>query len=323
MTNAWIQRFLTLATLALACALAVWLWPHYPSLAWACVFVPVLASAAPIASQFIALWCVNRADPSPRASALAHVGACLREIVAAVQVFNFWQPFKHQSIADTVEFGANMPGQRGVILVHGFFCNRAFWTHWMRRLQAQPRPFIALDLEPAFGSISDYAASIDRAVRRMQAATGLPPVLVGHSMGGLALRAWLASAKAQATHASRAPSAPAATAAHQAGLLGAARAHRIITIGTPHHGTWLAQHALSANGLQMQLDSRWLKALASSEKEEDFANFVCFYSNCDNIVFPVSSATLVGADNRLVVGRGHVEMAHANHVIDACWDLMR
>jgi triacylglycerol lipase len=303
--------------------MAIWLWPRYPYLAWACVLAPALGSAVPIATQFIALWCLNRTDPSPRASALAHLEAYVREVVAAVRVFNIWQPFRRYSMADTAVMAAQTPGQRGVILVHGFFCNRAFWTHWMRRLQAQSRPFIALDLEPAFGSISDYAATIDHAVRRMQAATGMAPVLVGHSMGGLALRAWLASAKAQARQARLAQGSPTLDAAPRAAPEGAARAHRIITIGTPHHGTWLARYSRTTNGVQMQLDSRWLSALASGEKEEDFSNFVCFYSNCDNIVFPVSNAKLAGADNRLIVGRGHVDMADAKEVIDACWELMR
>ena len=37
--------------------------------------------------------------------------------------------------------------------------------------------------------------------------------------------------------------------------------------------------------------------------------FTCWYTNCDNIVFPASTATMPGADNRLVRGVAHVELA--------------
>ncbi|HEY2254752.1 MAG TPA: permease, partial [Variovorax sp.] len=39
------------------------------------------------------------------------------------------------------------------------------------------------------------------------------------------------------------------------------------------------------------------------------AAFTCWHSNCDNIVFPPSTTRLAGADNRLVEGQGHVELA--------------
>jgi len=35
----------------------------------------------------------------------------------------------------------------------------------------------------------------------------------------------------------------------------------------------------------------------------------CYYSHCDNIVFPASRATLEGADNRHLPGVAHVQMA--------------
>jgi triacylglycerol lipase len=39
------------------------------------------------------------------------------------------------------------------------------------------------------------------------------------------------------------------------------------------------------------------------------SRFTCFYSHCDNIVFPPATATLPGADNRHIAGVPHVHMA--------------
>jgi triacylglycerol lipase len=40
-----------------------------------------------------------------------------------------------------------------------------------------------------FGGIDDYAPLIEQAVQQVTQATGRPPLLVCHSMGGLAARA--------------------------------------------------------------------------------------------------------------------------------------
>jgi triacylglycerol lipase len=97
----------------------------------------------------------------------------------------------------------------------------------------------------------------------------------------------------------------------------------VITLGTPHHGTWWGHFAHTVNGVQMQLQSAWIGALEIGEKPRQTVEFVCFYSNCDNIVFPVSTAKLAGADNRMVSVRGHVDMAFDPEVVNACWTLMR
>jgi triacylglycerol lipase len=302
MANAWIQRLITLGVPLFWWVLAYSLRLSHPIWATACFVTPMFIAPVLEALQFAALYFVNRADPTPRASVADHVRAWWGELCATVLVFNWWQPFRRAAVADNLTAAA---GQRGVVLVHGFFCNRGFWTHWSRRLRREGRVFVAVDLTPAFGSIDDYIAIIDHAVHQVRKATGLPPVLVGHSMGGLAIRAWLA-------HIS---------------TIGAGDAdgavHRVITLGTPHHGTWLGNLSHTVNGSQMQLKSRWLEALEKIEKTQISAKFVCFFSNCDNIVFPVSSATLEGADNRLVRFVGHVDMAHDPAVIETCWELMR
>jgi triacylglycerol esterase/lipase EstA (alpha/beta hydrolase family) len=121
----------------------------------------------------------------------------------------------------------------------------------------------------------------------------MPPLLVCHSMGGLAARAWLRQAEA------------------------AAQVERVITIATPHQGTWMARFSRLRNGRQMRARSEWLQQLARDEARRTLPPFTCWYSNCDNIVFPASTATLAGADNRLVAGAAHVELAFRPEVVDA------
>jgi triacylglycerol lipase len=304
MTNAGIQRFLTLGLPIFFWVMAYEIWTAHPVVAVLCFMVPVLIVVALIGIQFVILYYVNRTDPAPRASRGEHIRAAWGELCALVVVFNWWQPFRRATIADNL---TGISGQRGVVLVHGFFCNRAFWTHWMLRLRSEGRVFVAVDLEPAFGSIDDYVAVVNQAVHQVQEATGLPPVVVGHSMGGLAIRAWLAARPLP----------------KDAGSEVDGSVHRVITLGTPHHGTWLGHFSNTINGMQMQLQSEWIDALENKEKTQNSMEFVCFYSNCDNIVFPVSSAKRDGADNRLVRSRGHVDMAHDPQVISACWELMR
>jgi triacylglycerol lipase len=145
---------------------------------------------------------------------------------------------------------------------------------------------VAVNLEPVFGSIDNYAPIIDAAVKRVTASTGMAPVLVAHSMGGLAARAWLATQTSATT------------------------VHRIITIGTPHSGTWLARFGSTLNALQMRQGDAWQKKLSAAEPAERLARFTCFYGHADNIVFPASTATLPGADNRHIAGCAHVHMTY-------------
>src|SRR5690606_35749952 len=82
---------------------------------------------------------------------------------------------------------------------------------------------------------------------------------------------------------------------------------------SPHRGTWLGHFSHVANGRQMRPGCSWLEALAQREREQAgehaYRGFVCWYANTDNIVFPASTATLPGADNRHVHGAAHVDLA--------------
>ena len=276
---------LVLALLAVSAAWCAWFWPRSIGLAAAGFLAIALGYSGALAFEFIALRRVNRPDPVPPASRFALARAWLAETMQAPRVFGWRQPFRWNAIPDQVTDGGRSQGRRGVVFIHGFICNRGFWTPWLRQARARGHPFIAVNLEPLFGSIDDYAPTIDHAVTALTAATGLPPLLVCHSMGGVAARAWL-----------------------RAGA-NAARVHRVVTIGSPHQGTWLGQFSRMRNGRQMASGSDWLRQLAADCAARAQPGFTCWYSNCDNVVFPSSHATLPGADNRLVTGAAHVELA--------------
>ena len=297
MGNARWQRWLVAAH---GLAIALWMglaWRgNSPWLALAGPVAVPLASRLLMLPQFLLMAAVRAHAGEPRPTAGALLRGWWTESRGAALVFGWWQPFRHRALPDWLPPPApGQPAARGVVLVHGYLCNRGFWLPWLRLLRARGHPYVALTLEPAFGSIDDYAGAIEAAVQRVQAATGRAPLVVGHSMGGLAIRAWLRAVPGAEE-----------------------RAHRLVTLGTPHHGTWPAQHARSTNGRQMVPDSPWLRALAAAEPAARRARFVCWQSDGDNVVYPARAAWLEGADNRMLAGVPHVALAFHPEVVAQC-----
>jgi triacylglycerol esterase/lipase EstA (alpha/beta hydrolase family) len=293
-----LQRFVVAV---LFIAAAAWFAAHWPAAPWKAalgalailfVHVPVLAL-----EFFLLMPPVSRHDPSPRPTLRQLLVAWLHESVQAVRVFGWRQPFRWRDAPDRLD--AVAPGRRGVVFIHGFMCNRGLWRPWLRDARLQGHAFAAVNLEPVFGSIDHYADIVDEAVRRVTAASGAAPVLVCHSMGGLAARAWLrrfADARQ--------------------------RVHHVVTIGTPHGGTWLARFAHHENTRQMRHRGAWLHGLSEHEKAWPAVPMTCWYSNCDNIVFPARTATVEGADNRFLPGVAHVDLAFRAEVMQQVFGLL-
>jgi triacylglycerol lipase len=277
-----LQQVFILVLLAAALTWFTAYWPQQPIRAAIGALLIASSYALVLGLEFMLLRTATPPGAQPP-RAVELLRAWWAEVVEVPRVFGWRQPFRWNELDD--HLSPELHGRRGAVFIHGFICNRGFWTPWLQDLRARGHAHVAVNLEPVFGSIDEYPATIDDAVRRVTEATGLPPVLICHSMGGLAARAWLRR--------------PGAT----------ARAHRVITIGSPHHGTWLARFSWRTNGRQMQLQSDWLRQLAADEASRPAVPFTCWYSNCDNIVFPVTSATLPGADNRLLRGAAHVDLA--------------
>ena len=171
-----------------------------------------------------------------------------------------------------------------ILLIHGYQNNAgALWTLW-RALRAAGFRTHSIDLEPVHADLDGYAARIDERIAQIRAATGAERViLVCHSMGGLVARAYLRR-------------------------FGGAAVAKVITLGTPHHGTVHAKTAAGRNGRQMEPGSAWLAELARSEAGAWPCPFVSIYTHDDNIVAPQLSARLEGARNVALNGIGHISL---------------
>jgi pimeloyl-ACP methyl ester carboxylesterase len=290
-----LARLQQIFALGLLCSAGLWVaasWASGPVLTVVGLLVFCLGHAFFLSLQFFAAHVLNQQDPAPRAGMGMLLRAWWREVLTAPRVFLWQQPFRWNAVPDCLAPQATVRGRRGIVFIHGFVCNRGFWNPWLFRLRVLGQPFVAINLAPVFGDIDTYVPQVEAAVHAVTAATGLPPVLICHSMGGLAARAWLRAHRSDA------------------------RVHRIVTIGTPHHGTWLGRLSPAINSQQMALHSAWLQQLASEEPPERSRLFICYYSNADNIVFPASVAALPGADNRLVPGLPHVALGFEPRVMD-------
>lgn len=264
---------------------------------WGWALLPLWGGAgltlAVYAFEMLGVALQHRDDPAPRPRAGELLRAALREALLAARVFG-WRQVWCSRLRPDPEVPA--PGRVGVLLVHGYLCNRGFWPPaLLDDLTRRGVPWAAPDLLPLWTDIETYAPQLEAVVQRLVRATGCMPLLVGHSMGGLVVRAWWRWRQGRPELPMLAPP-------------------RVLTLGTPHRGTWLGRGWVTRrsprNVQQMQADSAWLQALAASEPSAWRARFTCVHSACDNVVFPPARALLPGASALAWHGLAHIELAH-------------
>ena len=238
--------------------------------------------------------CARHASPTPPALRLT-VACALRLFLgefAATMANSSWYMLVGRPELRVFAASSAMP----VLLVHGYGCNSGYWRRVQRWFEQAAISHATLDLEPVMADIDSYTGQVGEAVERLCAATGAARiVIVGHSMGGLVARAYLRT--------------------------GAGRIAHLITLGSPHHGTVLANLGVGPNARQMARHdgaaSAWLQALGASEDSAARARITSIYSHHDNIVAPQDSSVLDGARNIGLGGIGHVALAH-NHIVLTC-----
>ena len=292
---AWLQRGAVVWTLALAWLTWRHWWPQQP--AWAlggvAFWLGGMAWTQLVHSLVALVQAPRHADGGPGWRDWAV--AWWRETWAATLVFAWRQPWRELAEPDHWP-EPGQPPVAGVVLVHGYLCNRALWVPWLRELRSCGVPCIAITLRSVFGGIDGHVPQIEEAVQRMTVATGQRPWLVGHSMGGLAIRAWWRAWRRQAEREGRAVP-----------PLGS-RVQGIVTLGTPHQGTWLARLSHVDCGRQMRQGSEWLSDLGRDEPAQDLILAHSWEAPCDAVVYPQGATRWPGAHMHVVEGVGHVSL---------------
>ncbi len=206
------------------------------------------------------------------------------EVFAYVALFTLLQPLARRPV-----YGAAAPGMP-VLLVPGIYCNAGLWGWFRRRLAAHGVAGTwAVALEPPLAGIDELAQRLAEQIAHACAATGAARVvLVGHSMGGLVARACLRDPAARA------------------------RIAKIVTLGTPHHGSILARWAAGRDGQELRQGSAWLAGLNAEGPAP--VPLVSIFSWHDNYVAPQDSAVLDGALNVPLAGIGHLSLVFSDAV---------
>ncbi|HSD61875.1 MAG TPA: alpha/beta fold hydrolase, partial [Burkholderiales bacterium] len=160
------------------------------------------------------------------------------------------------------------------------------WHVLMRRLRRRGLGNLhTINLEPPLAGIDHFAARLARRVEEVCRVTGADKVvLLTHSMGGLVSRAYIAR------------------------LGGAKRVAKLVTLGTPHHGSELVRLGIGRCAADMLPGGAWLRELEAAEGAGIAVPAVSIFSWHDNLVAPQDSARLAGAQNVALERLGHLRL---------------
>ncbi len=225
------------------------------------------------------------------------LGRTLRSLIHEVAAVVVTQPL----IPFFYFLGRRMGGAKGgrpVILVHGYFQNRADFIYLARALgRARLGPLYGFNYN-WLGRIPACATRLAAFVERVCHETGQAEVaLVAHSLGGVICLEYLATPE------------------------GTARVSRCITIASPHAGVTWRGGILGHSARQLHRRSDYMSA---SNARPLPIPVVSIFSTHDNIVHPSSTSALAarGGSDREVDDIGHLGILFSRKVADLAVDAL-
>jgi pimeloyl-ACP methyl ester carboxylesterase len=168
--------------------------------------------------------------------------------------------------------------------------SRAYFLLLSRRLErAGLGPFYGFEYW-TMGKVASAARRLGEYVERLCDARGVDQVdLIGHSMGGLVGRYYLALGG------------------------GAARVHRLVTLGTPHAGTEASYFGVGRPVRELQPGSSLLARLDAAGLPPG-SDALCIWSHSDALVWCERQARLPGAREVVYHDLGHLGLLASRRV---------
>ena len=176
-----------------------------------------------------------------------------------------------------------------ILLVHGMIDNRSIFSLLRRGLRR--RGFgrvVSINYSPLTSDVRVAAAWLAEEVESLVAETGYERIhVIGHSLGGLIARYYITR------------------------LGGQERVHTLVTLGTPHGGTFNA-YALPSNLCRQLRPGSALMREMSAPIPHCATRFVVYWSDLDQLIFPQRNAQLNHPDlsvrNIEIHGTGHMSL---------------
>jgi len=176
-----------------------------------------------------------------------------------------------------------------ILMVHGMIDNRSIFTLLRRGLRR--RGFgrvVSINYSPLTADVRVAAAWLAQEVESLVVETGYERVhVIGHSLGGLIARYYVTR------------------------LGGDERVHTLVTLGTPHGGTFNA-YALPSNLCRQLRPGSALMRELSAPVAGCRTRFVSYWSDLDQMIFPQRNAKMKHPDlavrNIGVHGTGHMSL---------------
>lgn len=192
------------------------------------------------------------------------------------------------------ERGSSVARGPVLLLQSGYVNNGAVWFFTARALERHGFRVFTID-QPIFASIDVMGERLAKRIDEVLALTGESNLtLIAHSMGGLVCRAYLRQ-------------------------FGGTHVAQLVTLGSPHHGTFHAYLASGPNGGQMRPGNSWLAKL---EETQVSIPFTSVFSVHDTVISPQESSRLTGAKNVQISGIGHVSMPSGRAIRDLLRSLL-
>ena len=183
-----------------------------------------------------------------------------------------------------------------VLLVHGYIHNRSAFLAMSRQLKRAGFRYVdGFNYNALTDGIPQAAARLGAEVERVLAATGAQRVMiVGHSMGGMVARYYVQE------------------------LGGEDTVDTVITLGSPHEGTYASYIALGEATAQLRPNSPLLQRLREGARP-GAVRWIAYWSDLDVFVAPIGNAKLehpaLGAHNVRVRNTGHLSLLATGWVL--------